>query len=190
MTTTQTRATTAWGQALAVLVTGMLTTLCLACSTPGEFTQEETMDAQAELASRPTSEEMVTRYTQMLQSIRDRLDTELGPFTWFQARPRSESTCGFDFPAQLGGRTITLPAWAFEANIPDQQWPHARQIVADIAAEYGFASMGVQIDAPGRHVAHGTDTTLGAHYRFGTHVNTSIQVTTGCHLPANTATTG
>jgi hypothetical protein len=127
----------------------------------------------------------------MLQRIRDRLDNELGPFPWFEADPRSLNTCGRDFPFQLGGRTTSSPLWGFQGNIPDDQWPNAQCIVADITTEYGFATMGLQIDTPatpdkpGHHVTGGVDTALGAYYDFSTNVNTSIRVSSGCHLPAN-----
>lgn len=118
---------------------------------------------------------------------RDALDTDLGPFDWFRVRDRAESTCGVDFPAELGGRNISLAPWGFEGNIPDGKWTRARQIFADIAAEYGFRTGGLQLDEPGRHTASGVDTTLGAQYNFGTDINTSMRVTTGCHLPAHRA---
>lgn len=146
------------------------------------------MDPQAELAARPALEEMTARYDQMLQRIRDRLDTELGPFAWYEADPPTRGTCGPKFPFQLGGRTTTSPLWVFTGNIPDDQWPHAKRIVADIAAEYGFATAGVQIDTPatpgkaGHHVTGGVDTNLDAQYRFTTNLNTVIRVSSGCHL--------
>ncbi|OLT01039.1 hypothetical protein BJF90_06820 [Pseudonocardia sp. CNS-004] len=138
------------------------------------------MDAGAELAARPTLEEITASYDQMLQRIRDRLDTELGPFTWYEADPRSWSNCGGEF-TNLGGHTTSPPLWAFEDNIPDDKWPHAQRIVADITAEYGFATGGLGINTSGRHLTHGFDTTLGAHYRFGTHVATTLGVSSGCH---------
>jgi hypothetical protein len=127
----------------------------------------------------------------MLQRIRDRLDTELSPITWYEADPPSRGTCGGDFPGHFGGRTTNSPLWVFNGNIPDDQWPRAQRIVVDITAEYGFATAGPQIDTPatpdtpGRHTTHGIDTTLDAYYEFSTNVNTIIQVTSGCHLPAN-----
>ena len=189
MTTTPQRQTA--NPVVTALLTALLALLCVGCSTPGQFTQEETMDAQAELAARPTLEETIARYDQMLQRIRDRLDTELGPFTWYEARPRTWGTCGRDFPFQLGGRTTSSPHWGFEGSIPDDQWPRAQRIVADVTAEYGFATAGLQIDTPaapdkpGHHLTGGVDTTLGAHYDFGTNVNTGIGVTTGCHRSTN-----
>lgn len=165
---------------LAVLAAGALLTACT-----GPSPQEERMNAEAELAARPTSEQIVRRYSEMQQRIRDTLDIELGPFQWSMPRDGAESTCGRDFPGGLGGRNIAMAPWGFTGNIPDDQWPRARQIFADIAAEYGFTPAGLQIDEPGRHSTNGVDVTLGAHYTFGTNVNTSMQITTGCHLPAS-----
>jgi Lipoprotein confined to pathogenic Mycobacterium len=190
MTTTSHRQTA--NPVVVALLAALLALLCVGCSnTRGPSTPEESMDAQAELAARPTLEEMIARYDQMLQRIRDRLDAELGPFTWYEADPRTWGTCGRDFPSQLGGHTTGSPLWAFKGSIPDDQWPHAQRIIADITAEYGFATAGLQIDTPatpgkpGHHLTHGFDTTFGAHYRFGTNVNTSIRVTSGCHRSAN-----
>lgn len=158
-----------------------LLTLLTACIGPSP--QEERMNAEAELAARPTSEEMISRYSEMQQRIRDTLDTELGPVEWSVRRDSAESTCGGDFSA-IGGRNIAMAPWGFDGNIPDDRWPRARQIFADIASEYGFAPAGLQIDEPGRHSTNGVDVALGAQYTFGTNVNTSMQITTGCHLPA------
>jgi hypothetical protein len=168
-----------------VLLTALVLLLCVGCSSPAPSPQEKTMDPQAELAARPTLEEMTARYDQMLQRIRDRLDTELGPFAWYEADPPTRGTCGPKFPFQLGGRTTTSPLWVFTGNIPDDQWPHAKRIVADITAEYGFATMGLQIDRPGDHLIHGFDTTLDAYYSIGTQVATALQVSSGCHRSTN-----
>jgi hypothetical protein len=167
-----------------VLLAVLTVLLCAACSTPEPSPREKTMDARAELAARPTLEEMTARYDEMLQRIRDRLDTELGPFTWYEADPRSWGTCGGDF-SDLEGHTTSPPLWAFDSNIPDDQWPRAQRIVADITAEYGFATGGLQINTSGRHLTHGFDTALGAHYRFGTHVATTLGVSSGCHRSTN-----
>lgn len=164
-------------RAAAALAALALLTACI-----GPTPQEERMNAEAELAARPTSEEMISRYDRMQQRVRDALDAELGPVTWYLVDSGGEGTCGGAF-AGIGGRNVYMDPWAFDGNIPDDRWPRARQIVADIAADYGFTPAGLQIDEPGRHSTNGVDDTLGAHYNFGTHVNTSLQVTTGCHLP-------
>jgi hypothetical protein len=161
-----------------------LAALALLTACTGPSPQEERMDAASTLAARPTSEEMTGRYEEMQQRIRDALDAELGPFGWSLFREAAESTCGSEFSG-AGGRNVAMGPWGFEDNIPDDRWPRARQIAADIAAEYGFVTAGLQVDEPGRHSSNGVDETLGAQYRFGTNVNTTLQVTTGCHLPAS-----
>ncbi|OLT14076.1 hypothetical protein BJF78_19905 [Pseudonocardia sp. CNS-139] len=148
------------------------------------------MDTRAELAARPSIEEINTRYDEMLRQIRDRIDTEFGPRSWYEALPRSWGACGGEYGG-LGAVNSSSPTWAFDGNIPDGTWPQARQIVADITAAHGFATAGLQIDTPaspgepGNHQTGGVDSGLGASYTFGTYVNTSIQVTTGCHLPTS-----
>jgi hypothetical protein len=168
-----------------VLLTALVLLLCVGCSSPAPSTQEKTMDPQAELAARPTLEEMTARYDDMLQRIRDRLDTEFGPFTWYRSTGRTWGTCGKMFPSHLGGYTTTSPLWVTDRNIPDDQWPHAKRIVAEITAEYGFATMGLQIDRPGDHTTNGFDTTLDAHYSFATNLATILRVNSGCHRSLN-----
>lgn len=143
------------------------------------------MDPQAELAARPTLEEMTAHYDEMLQRIRDRLDAEFGPFTWYKSSGRTWGNCGERFPRHLGGHTTTSPLWVADRNIPDDQWPHARRFVVDITAEYGFATMGLQIDRRGDHTMGGIDTTVDAYYDFATHLATVLQVKSGCHRSLN-----
>lgn len=175
MTTTPRPAVARLATALALL------TLLTACIGPSP--EEMRMNAEAELAARPTSEAILDRYGEMQRRIRDTLDAELGPFEWSVLRDRAESTCGGEFSG-IGGRNIAMAPWGFTGNIPDDRWPRARQIFADIAAAYGFAPAGLQIDEPGRHSTNGVDVALGAQYSFGTYANTTMQITTGCHLPA------
>ncbi len=176
--------TTTWARSARLGATLAVVALLTACTGPSP--QEERMNAEAELAARPTSEAILDRYSEMQQRIRDTLDTELGPFDWSVRRDGAEGTCGGEFSG-IGGRNVYMAPWGFDSNIPDDQWPRARQIFADIAAEYGFVPAGLQIDEPGRHSTNGVDEALGAQYRFGTNVNTTMQITTGCHLPAQSS---
>lgn len=145
------------------------------------------MDPKAVLSARLTSAEAVARYEQMQQRIRAQLDKELGPFPWKVVIEGTDAGCGRAFPQELGGIVVYLPSWGFDANIPDDEWPRAKQIVTTIAAQYGFAAPTLQIDKPGKHTTTGADTALGAQYDFGTQVATTLQVTTGCHLPTKTS---
>jgi Lipoprotein confined to pathogenic Mycobacterium len=140
----------------------------------------------ATLSARPRLEDVVARYEVMQQRIRDRLDAELGPFGWYRVREESPSSCGYDFPYELGGRTVIMAPWGFDAPVPDADWPRAQEIVAAVAAEYGFVTAGADVGPPGHHLTGGIDPDLGASYEFGSQVFTSIDVTTGCHLPAAT----
>lgn len=167
----------------AAVATAAVVVALAACGSPSDLSERERMDRQAELAARPASETVVSRYEQMQQRIRDRLDSEIGPFAWKTFHSGGESTCGTDFP-NMGGRNVALPLWGFDGNLPDTDWPRAQQIFTEITAEYGFVSAGLQIDQPGRHRISGVDTRLGAHYDFGTQDNTTMQITTGCHPPA------
>lgn len=169
----------------AVLIIALVVLLCAGCSSAAPSSQEKTMDPQAELAVRPTLEEMTARYDEMLQRIRDRLDADLGPFTWYIAGGRTWGPCGKAFPRHLGGYTTTSPLWVADRNVPDDQWPHAERIVTEITAEYGFATMGLQIDRPGDHTTNGFDTALDAHYSFATQLATVLQVSSGCHRSIN-----
>jgi hypothetical protein len=168
-----------------VLLTALMVLLSAGCGDPAPSTQENAMDPRTELAARPTLEEMTARYDEMLQRVRDRLDAEFGPVTWYKTSGRTWGNCGKTFPGHLGGRTTTSPLWVSDRNIPDDRWPRARRIVADITGEYGFAVMGLQIDRPGDHTINGFDTTLDAHYSFATQRTTVLQVSSGCHRSLN-----
>ena len=56
------------------------------CSAGGP-TLEDRVNAESELRSRPSLEATLARYEQMQQSIRERLDTALGPFPWEEIQP-------------------------------------------------------------------------------------------------------
>jgi predicted LppA-like lipoprotein len=145
------------------------------------------MKTYADLTARPRLEDITARYDQMQQRIRDRIETELsgsvGLLGWRQIRDGSRSTCGYDVPVEFGGRTLFMAPWGFGHSIPDAQWARVTQIVTDIIGEYGFIPAGLSIDKPGHHVFNAVDTTLGASYDLGSQVATSMQVSTGCHLP-------
>jgi hypothetical protein len=160
-------------------LTVVLAVLLIATACTGE-----PMKTYADLAARPRLEETVARYDEMQQRIRDALDAELGPMGWIQRRDQTPSGCGHDVPADLGGRSLFMAPWGFDAPIPDQQWGRAVQIVSEITGEYGFTTAGLAIDEPTRHLINGVDADLGARYEFGSRRTTLMQVTTGCHLPA------
>ena len=169
------------------LAAALTTALATGCTTEGPAMDPAAQpDPAAQLAARPSSQQIVTRYEQMEQRIRDRLDAEIGPFVWEVKRNGEQGGCGANFP-NLGGVTTYLPSWGFDGNIADADWPRAKQIVTQIIAEYGFTSPTLQIDKPGQHETSAADLALGAQFDLGTKVNTTMQTTTGCH-PKDPAT--
>jgi hypothetical protein len=170
-----------------LLLAALLLLAGCATGSPGHLTEEERVDRATELATRPPSDEAVARYEQMLQRIRDQLDTELGPYAWHPFHDQERGTCGSDFP--MPSQVVRLQSWGFDSPIAD--WPTATRIVTTIATEYGFTAPEATIDKPAensqQHDLHrlvGTDPDLGADYQFTTNVNTIIGITTGCHPSA------
>jgi hypothetical protein len=161
-------------KALKAVVSAVFAAVLLAGCAGPSAEQEEHVD----VTGRPGLEQVVARYEQMQQRIRDRLDAELGPFAWEQPRPESRSPCGAH---DSEGVRMFMAVWTFDGNVPDRDWPRARDIVTTVAAEYGFTTAGMQIATPGHHRTTAADPTLDALFDFRTQVNTLMQVTTGCH---------
>ena len=164
----------------AIAVPALLVALGTGCASRPEETR---MDSAAELASRSTSAEAVTRYEQMQKQIRDQLDATIGPRSWKVNRVGDQALCGGRFN-NSGGIVVYLPAWGFLGPIPDADWPRAKQVITDIAARYGFTQPTLQIDQPGHHETSSLDPTLGAQFGFVAGGNIDMQATTGCHRPS------
>ena len=157
-----------------------LAALITACASP---LQVQPRDPAAEIAVRPTSQTMVARYDQMQEEIRNQLDAAIGPFKWETHRSANQAPCEPPY-SETDGITVSLAAWGCQGGIPDPDWPHAKQIIDTITAQYGLTTPTLQIDQPGRHQTSATDPHLGAYFEFGTAGNADMQATTGCHRPA------
>jgi hypothetical protein len=145
---------------------------------PTRQEQEELVEP-VDLAARPALEQVVARYEEMQQRVRDRLDAELGPFAWEQRDEPSRSLCGAEAP---GADRVYMGSWRIAGGVPDRDWPRARDILLGTATEYGFTAPGMAIDAPGNHRTTAADPALGALFDFRTQVDAVMRVTTGCHL--------
>lgn len=137
-----------------------------------------------ELMKRPDIDQAMTTYTEMTTKIRDRLATDTGR-TWEQRSEGGGTACGSEFPGidEDGGKR-NLPRWLLAGQLTDEQWTHAATLVGEIAAGYGFQPKPeVVVDRPGEHdvVFRKPD---GAWVGFGTAVNTTLTMATGCHLTA------
>lgn len=135
----------------------------------------------AKLMQRPDIEQTVTTYGEMSSKIRERLTTELGR-SWEQDSEGSASGCGNEFDLGSDADVRHLPRWVSWGKLPDDQWPRAEVIVGEIVEGYGFGKApAVIVDRQGDHevVYKKPD---GALVTFGTAVNTTLSVRTGCHL--------
>jgi hypothetical protein len=163
-----------------LLVATALAILTTACGS-GE---PSVNDNFTELMKRPDIEQAMTTYTEMTAKIRDRFAAELGR-TWEQRGDLSGAACGNEFPGlDADGEIRSLPRWTSPGNLPDEQWSRAEQLLGEIAATYGFNSKPeVIVNRSSEHdvVFRKPD---GALIMFGTAVNTTLRVETGCHLIA------
>lgn len=136
-----------------------------------------------ELLARPDIEEIIKQYERMSASMRDKLVAEIGLPPWKERTGTGGSSGCRNYPdvripdAQSRG----LNLWASEANLPDDKWPRAGQIVAEIASGYEFGAPATVADVPGQHEISLKDK-YGAEITFGTRVHTSLLIQTGCHL--------
>jgi hypothetical protein len=150
------------------------------CADSGRNQMDEREQQNAQLRERPTSESEVARLTEAQEAIRVRLEAvPLGPWT----PSLSEGTAGCGDLGMSDGRTVFLPGLFLEDGVPDEVWPRAVDAVRAAAGEYGFGSPEVVVDDPGEHevVLRGE---RGALLRFGTLQSATLQLETGCHLPA------
>ncbi|MGH3980314.1 MAG: LppA family lipoprotein [Pseudonocardiaceae bacterium] len=159
-----------------------ITAFLVACG-GGERSGDEMADRQAELAQRPSSEDIAARYEEMSQRIVERLSAELGGIQFAKRDDGRSVECGGDF-SDLGGEVRYLDRWLAQGTIPESQWDQAAMIVAEMTSEYGFGEPNVIVDRQGDHQITGLDP-YAASYRFGTAANTLLSVTTGCHPPSD-----
>lgn len=142
---------------------------------------EDPSEAAAELRERPTSEAEVMRLEQLRQEVRDQLSSVLGLSAWSDVEG-SEAGCA-DFSGQ-NGRTVFLKGLLLTGGVPDALWAQAVEVVSEATAGYEFGAPVTVVDQPGNHevVLRGARESL---LRFGTgSANATLQLETGCHLPA------
>lgn len=140
-------------------------------------------DPATELAARPSAQEIIARYEDMQQRIRDRLDAELGPRGWERRSAGTRAGCDGEF-ANTDGARVWMPRWGFRGGVADRDWVRVEQITDEITAEFGFTSPLLQVDEPGRHETGAADPALGAQFLLSARGDTTLAVITGCHRPA------
>lgn len=137
----------------------------------------------AELRKRPDLEQTEADARKMLDEIRGELVSRIGIAPWEPGKGEAYtgSACGGDFQNIAGAEKRRFSSGRSPGNLPDAKWGEAVELVKSIAGRYGFDKHGVVVDRPSDHeVTFGND--YGAELWFGTAVNTTLSLTTGCHL--------
>ncbi|WP_246258127.1 LppA family lipoprotein [Amycolatopsis anabasis] len=146
----------------------------------------DAMNAQfAELRKRPDIEQAESAYQGMLTEIRDRLVREVGIAAW---QPPGEPVSASGYVGDLSaigrdGEIRRYSSGISPGNLPDAEWARAVALVRETAQRQGFGEPAVVGDRPGDHEVsfpHPSCTEL----LFGTAANTTLSLSTGCHLTA------
>jgi hypothetical protein len=142
-------------------------------------------DQFAELMKRPDIEQAEAEYLGMLNSIQEKLVSEIGIAPWIpKDTPPSGSACGGEFSEiTTEGQRRNYSSGRSPGNLPDGRWPSAVALVGEVSGQHGFGAPELIVDRPGDHEAVYKSAT-GAELIFGTGTNTTLSVTTGCHLTA------
>lgn len=133
------------------------------------------------LRDRPSIEAEVARLTEARDAVAEALGSRLGLDGWGVLDEGSTAGCA-DAP-DAGGQTVFLPALLREGGVPDEAWDRAVEVVAEVAGAEGFGAPETVVDSPGQHqvVLRGERESL---LRFSTLQRATLELETGCHLPA------
>jgi hypothetical protein len=137
----------------------------------------------AELLTRPDLEQTEADARKMLDEIRAELVSRLAIAPWEPGKGEAYtgSACGGDFQNIDGAEVRRFSSGRSPGNIPDAKWAEAVDLVKSIAGRYGFGEPGIVVDRPSDHEVTFRNN-YGAELWFGTAANTTLSLTTGCHL--------
>jgi hypothetical protein len=166
-------------------------TACTGPDTPPENTTVDQKTQQfTQLMQRPDIDQATARYEQMYGRIRDAITTAVPTLKpWRISNPAGGSACGNDFAAVDADLPTDdavirgLENWMAEGTIPDGKWQQAAGAVQAIASDYGFGSGEATVNRLSDHEIVFHDQ-YKAELNFGTAVNTTLLLRTGCHLTA------
>ncbi|WP_409184909.1 LppA family lipoprotein [Amycolatopsis sp. VS8301801F10] len=157
---------------------------------PPETTVNQKTEQFNELMKRPDIDQAVARYEEMYAKIRAKVTKIVPSLKWTSANPMTSASCGNDFAAvnadlrRDDAEVKSLASWVAQGKVPDPQWDSVQAAVSDILRGYGFDSGPTVVkNQPSDHYVtyRAPD---GSEVTFGSSVNTSATVRTGCHLTA------
>jgi hypothetical protein len=138
------------------------------------------------LTQRPDIEEATEQWLALIDEVQQALRTTFGLPEWvaYKEDPIGRAGCGFDFPDIGGdGETRQIDGGYSEAPIPDENWDEAVTTVAAIAEKYGFTKYERMNDRTGYHDLDYLHPD-GSRLLLGTQKNTTLAISSGCHLTA------
>ncbi|MGW4521103.1 LppA family lipoprotein [Amycolatopsis sp. NPDC004378] len=156
-----------------------------------EDTMTERQQQFASLARRPTIDQMVGTYTNLLATIRDTLEHTHGVAPWKQKPNELTTSCAPEF-ADLDDYDASrthLGLWYAPSPPQPGFWVGAKKTVTELAGGAGFTTVALSSDAPGNYQLTLVDA-FGASLSFGADRNVILDVTTGCHLTPQAKTRG
>ncbi|WP_158691351.1 LppA family lipoprotein [Amycolatopsis benzoatilytica] len=176
------------------LASGIVVLALASCTNPG--TQEPTMNSDektaaqqfSQLMQRPDINQVAARYDEMFQKVREQLAAKFPALHWKQTDQPGRAGCSQEFAAiDVSGRadaeTHSFPIWTAPGNLPDAEWQQAAADVREIARNYGFDAGQVTVQRPNDNEIVFRDQ-YRAELNFGSAINTTLLVRTGCHLTA------
>lgn len=138
----------------------------------------------ADLMQRPDIDQAAARYEEMYSQVRSALSGALPGLQWRQTNQLTGAACGFKYPGlDTDGEQRGLSNWMAPGKIPDGRWDEAVQVVQNVARNYGFNTIVTTVNRPNDHEVVFYDV-YDAELNFGSAVNTTLLVRTGCHLTA------
>ncbi|RJQ81671.1 LppA family lipoprotein [Amycolatopsis panacis] len=129
-----------------------------------------------------------------LPKVREHLAARFPALRWAQTDEAGRAGCSREFAAiDVSGRadaeTRSLPTWTAPGNLPNEEWQQAATDVREIARSYGFGAGQVTVKRPNDNEIVFRDQ-YRAELNFGSAVNTTLLVRTGCHLTAEAKNRG
>lgn len=137
-----------------------------------------------DLMQRPDIDQVTARYEEMYIQVRSALSVAFPDLQWRQTSQLTGAACGFKYPGlDADDEQRGLPNWMAPGSITDAHWDEAVEVVQNVARNYGFNTVVPTVNRPNDHEVVFYDT-YEAELNFGSAVNTTLLVRTGCHLTA------
>lgn len=143
------------------------------------------MDAQEQLAARPSFEQAERGYLDLLTDLKRVIDEQVPGLEWQADAPseRSRSGCSEPFDRVEGAKNANYSIGrGAEGAVTDAQWqPTVDALLVPLKAQ-GFTDLTVLQDEPGAHEVSVADPSTGARVVFGTKAGTILTLYGGCFL--------